>query len=431
MPVMSCRFFSDACQTGKIPLECLSGHSGAVCVGAVSPGAATEDAGPPAHVRPGSRARWGRQCPGRVCPRPPHAPCCPRPRRKNPDVGCPDPLVSARPDRNRLWIFPVLADVLDISQQCIYSETLIHLTIILTNFVGPPDASAMTRESFIISHCSAGTEVLQHVVRRTVSSGSRAEARAALGTEDTRPCQQGATRRSGCRARQRQESPRPQRQGRQAGADQGTRGFCVDRSQATSSRTPKTKQPGEESDLQPTLNGIGHCLEERKADASSRRWEQCVGRAEQEAVDMCPGQEVTDGCQRGHCMVSGVGGGLRGAFSPSSGRREAVARLQAGGGGFAEQVQGGPRSAWRMGQRGRRWGQVGGGRCPDRRGWSGLRPGGKWMRPGRNQGSLGEGLTWVGAGPTQGALSTSPLTCSLTTVFGHGDLVSPAHPCEK
>lgn len=77
----------------------------------------------------------------------------------------------------------------------------------------------------------------------------------------------------------------------------------MDRSQATSSRTPKTKKQGEESDLQPTLKGIGHCLEERKADASSRRWEQRVGRAEQEAVDRCPGQEVTDGCQRGLLSV--------------------------------------------------------------------------------------------------------------------------------
>ncbi|CAN0555607.1 unnamed protein product [Rangifer tarandus platyrhynchus] len=40
---------------------------------------------------------------------------------------------------------------------------------------------------FIVSHCSAGTEVLQHVVRLTVSSGSCAEARAALGTKDTSP----------------------------------------------------------------------------------------------------------------------------------------------------------------------------------------------------------------------------------------------------
>lgn len=59
----------------------------------------------------------------------------------------------------------------------------------------------------------------------------------------------------------------------------------MDRSQATSSRTPKTREPGEESGLQPTLKGDGHCLEGGKAGARSRRWEECVGRAEQEGVD--------------------------------------------------------------------------------------------------------------------------------------------------
>lgn len=34
-----------------------------VCVGVVSPGAATEDAGPPAQVRPGSRAGQGTAVP--------------------------------------------------------------------------------------------------------------------------------------------------------------------------------------------------------------------------------------------------------------------------------------------------------------------------------------------------------------------------------
>ena len=65
--------------------------------------------------------------------------------------------------------------------------------------------------------------------------------------------------------------PRLQGQGRQAGAGRGTSGFCVDRSQASNSRTPKTKEPGEESGPQPALKGVGHCLEERKADSSSRR----------------------------------------------------------------------------------------------------------------------------------------------------------------
>lgn len=63
MLVMACLFFKDGCQNGNIPLECLSGHSSVVCVGVVSPGAATEDAGPPAHVRPGSRAGRGTAVP--------------------------------------------------------------------------------------------------------------------------------------------------------------------------------------------------------------------------------------------------------------------------------------------------------------------------------------------------------------------------------
>ena len=59
-------------------LECLSGHSSVVCVGAASPGAATEDAGLPAHMRPGSQAGRGMAVPrpqrvhGR--PTPPAAP---------------------------------------------------------------------------------------------------------------------------------------------------------------------------------------------------------------------------------------------------------------------------------------------------------------------------------------------------------------------
>ena len=68
-------FFQDGCQTGKIPLECLSGHSGEMCVGAVSPGASTEDAGLSAVMQPGSRA--GQQMaaprPQRVHPTPPSA----------------------------------------------------------------------------------------------------------------------------------------------------------------------------------------------------------------------------------------------------------------------------------------------------------------------------------------------------------------------
>lgn len=108
----------------------------------------------------------------------------------------------------------------------------------------------------------------------------------------------------------------------------------------TSARPPAqgrpTKKPGEESELEPTPKRVGQCLEENKADMSSRRWEQYAGWAEREAVDRCPGQEVTDGCQRGRCMVSRMGRGLCGGLSPSLGRWEAVAGLQAGGGQFPE-----------------------------------------------------------------------------------------------
>lgn len=58
------------------------------------------------------------------------------------------------------------------------------------------------------------------------------------------------------------------------------------------------------------------------------------------------------------------------------------------------------------------------------------RPDGKWLRPGRSQGSLGKGLTWA-APPPDAALSTSLFIWSLTTVLGHGGLVSPSHPHEE
>lgn len=66
---------------------------------------------------------------------------------------------------------------------------------------------------------------------------------------------------------------------------------------------------------------------------------------------------------------------------------------------------------WRMSERGRPWGQVGRGRCPDQRGWFGpcAKTDGKWLRCGRSQGSLGKGVTWAAPTP-QEAHSTSLLT---------------------
>lgn len=94
-----------------------------------------------------------------------------------------------------------------------------------------------------------------------------------------------------------------------------------------------TKKPGEESELEPTPKGMGHCLEESKVDVSSRRWEHYSGRAEWEAADRCPGQEVTDGCQRARCLVSRVGRGLCGASLRLQGGGKPLqgSKLEAGG----------------------------------------------------------------------------------------------------
>lgn len=86
----------------------------------------------------------------------------------------------------------------------------------------------------------------------------------------------------------------------------------------------------------------------------------------------------------------------------------------------------------RMSERGRRWGQVGRGRCPDQRGWFGPRAKTRrevaeaWEEPGVS----GEG-SHLGGAPPDTALSTSLFIWSLTTVLGHGGLVSPSHPHEE
>lgn len=150
-------FFQDGCQTGKIPLECLSGHSGEMCVGAVSPGASTEDAGPPAVVQPGSRAgrRTAAPRPQRVRGRP--TPPLPSASQREPDIGCSDLLVSASPNRNRLWIFPVLVMCArHFPTVCLFRniDTLSRNT---NRFCGASRCFCRDWGSFIISHCSTGT----------------------------------------------------------------------------------------------------------------------------------------------------------------------------------------------------------------------------------------------------------------------------------
>ena len=65
-------------------------------------------------------------------------------------------------------------------------------------------------------------------------------------------------------------------------------------------------------------------------------------RAEQEAADRCPGQEVTDGCQRGRCMVSGVGRGLCGASLHLQGGGKPLQGSKLEAGGSLGKSKGGP-----------------------------------------------------------------------------------------
>ena len=55
-----------------------------------------------------------------------------------------------------------------------------------------------------------------------------------------------------------------------------------------------------------------------------------------------PGQEVTDGCQRGRCMVSGVGRGLCGASLHLQGGGKPLQGSKLEAGGSLSKSKGGP-----------------------------------------------------------------------------------------
>lgn len=99
----------------------------------------------------------GLQRPGRSVSAATPRPLLPSASQREPDIGCSDLLVSTCPNRNRLWIFPVLVMCArHFPTVCLFRniDTLSHNT---NRFCGASRCFCRDWGSFIISHCSAGT----------------------------------------------------------------------------------------------------------------------------------------------------------------------------------------------------------------------------------------------------------------------------------